>query len=187
MRTIQRATKYAEDAGIDPQAVNLTVLTPLLERAGNEEDESMADRWAALLANAASADAAGVSPSFPDVLARLSPADAQTFDAVHRALSDLPTEQLGVTGVDAVQIAGYYGWPVEDVRFSFENLQALGLCASASPAMVEAERDRPKQGLLGSDRSYVIDTEFGRRFLAACTPPLAKSKSSERSVGTSHS
>jgi len=171
IRILNKATAYTQAAGIDPQSVNLTVLTPLLEKAANEEDESMADRWAALLANAASADAAEVSPSFPSVLARLSPTDAQVLEAVHCALSNLTGLQVGVTGVQAVQIAEHYGWSAADVCFSFENLQALGLCAAGSPAMVEAEQGRPKQGLLGSDRCYVIATEFGRRFLDACTPP----------------
>lgn len=175
VRIVNKATKYAQDAGIDPQSVKLTVLTPLLENAANEEDESMADLWAALLANAASRDGTEVSPSFPATLARLSPMDAQVLQAVHVALSGLSGLHIGVTGVQSVQIAEHYGWPVADVLLSFEVLQAAGLCASGSPAMVEAEQGRPKQGLLGSDRSYVIETEFGRRFLAACTSPATKS------------
>jgi hypothetical protein len=142
-----------------------------LEKAGNEEDESMADRWAALLANAAGSGALDISPSFPDVLARLSPLDAQVLDAVHLALSRHTGGHLGVTGMAAEAIAAHYDWPVAEVQFSFENLQVLGLCASASPAMVEAEQGRPKQGLLGSDRNYVVETEFGRRFLRVCAPP----------------
>jgi hypothetical protein len=171
IQILKRATEYAQDAGIDPQTVDLKVLTPLLEQAANEEDEQMADRWAALLANAASADSTEVSPSFPNVLARLSPMDAKVLDAIHHALSNLEGLHVGVTGVHAIQIAEHYKWPAADVRFSFENLQVLGVCASASPAMVEAEQGRPKQGLLGSDRSYVVESEFGKRFLEACTPP----------------
>jgi Abortive infection alpha len=171
VRLLNKASEYAKAAGIDPRSVNLTILNPLLEKAGNEEDESMANRWAALLANAAGGAYGDVSPSFPDVLARLSPRDAQVLDAVHLALSSQPEEALGVVGVASEAIAGRYDWPVSEVQFSFENLQVLGLCASGSPAMVEAERGRPKQGLLRSDRSYVVETEFGKRFLMACSPP----------------
>jgi hypothetical protein len=182
VRIVNKATKYAQEAGIDPQSVKLTVLTPLLENAANEEDESMTDRWAALLANAASNDGAEISPSFPATLARLSPMDAQVLDAVHVALSKLAGLHIGVTGVQAGQIAEHYGWPAGDVLISFEILQAAGLCASGSPAMVEAEKGKPKQGLLGSDRSYVIETEFGRRFLEACTPPAQARPTTESSA-----
>lgn len=172
VRLLNRASEFAQEAGIDPASVNLTILTPLLEKAGNEEDELMADRWAALLANAAGGGVLDVSPSFPDVLARLSPGDAQVLDAVHLALVRQTGEALGVVGVAAEAIADHYGWPVAEVAFSLENLQVLGLCASGSPATVDAQQGRPKQGLLGSDRSYVVETEFARRFLMACTPPL---------------
>jgi hypothetical protein len=97
--------------------------------------------------------------------------DAKVLDAVHRALSGLTGLHMGVTGVYSEQIAERYDWPVSDVLISFEILQAAGLCASASAAMMEEEQGRPKQGLLGSNRSCVVETEFGKRFLAACTPP----------------
>jgi hypothetical protein len=172
VRLLNRASEFAQEAGIDPASVNLTILTPLLEKAGNEEDALMADRWAALLANAAGGGILDVSPSFPDVLARLSPGDAQVLDAVHLALVRQTGEALGVVGVAGEAIAEHYGWPAAEVAFSLENLQVLGLCASGSPATVNAQHGRPKQGLLGSDRSYVVETEFARRFLMACTPPL---------------
>jgi hypothetical protein len=132
----------------------------------------MADRWAALLANASSEDAAAVSPSFPDVLSRMSPFDALVFDAVAHALSDLGGLEATVVGVNAGAIAAHYGWPLEDVRFAFEALLALGLGGYASANMGGGD-NRPQQGLLGSDRECVIVTVFGRRFLAACTPPVS--------------
>ena len=171
VRIVNKATKYAQEAGIDPQSIKLTVLTPLLDSAANEEDESMADRWAALLANAARADGTDVSPSFPNVLARLSPMDARVLDAVHRALSNLTGLQATVIGVNAGTIATHYDWPIDEVRFAFEVLLTMGLCGYASANMGGGDANRPQQGLLGSDRECVLVTEFGRRFLAACSPP----------------
>lgn len=171
IRLLNKATEYAKEAGIDPDAINLTILTPLIERAGNEEDESMADRWAALLANASSKRAAPVSPAFPDVLSRMSPFDAVVFDGVAHALSGHTGLEASVIGVNAGSVAARYGWVVEDVRFSFETLLVLGLCGNASANMGGGGEGRPQQGLLGSDRECVLVTEFGRRFLAACRPP----------------
>lgn len=171
IRLLNKATEYATEAGIDPESVSLTILTPLIEKAANEEDESMADRWAALLANASSERTAVVSPSFPDVLSRMSPLDALVFDAVALALGNYAGLEATVTGVNSGSIAAHHGWPIDDVRFSFEALLVLGLCGYASANMGGGD-NRPQQGLLGSDRECVIVTEFGKRFLAACRPPI---------------
>jgi hypothetical protein len=171
IRLLNKATEYAREAGIDPETINLTILTPLIEKAGNEEDESMADRWAALLANASSQRTAAVSPSFPAVLSRMSPFDALVFDAVALALSNYTGLKSTVIGVNTGSIAAHYGWLIDDVRFSFEALLVLGLCGYASANMGGGDEGRAQQGLLGSDRECVVVTEFGRRFLAACRPP----------------
>lgn len=171
IRLLNKATEYAKEAGIDPDAINLTILTPLIEKAGNEENESMADPWAALLANASSERFAAVSPAFPDVLSRMSPFDALVFDAVAHALSNHTGVEATVIGVNAGAIAAHYGWLGDDVRFSFEALLVIGLCGYASANMGGGDQGRPQQGLLGSDRECVLVTEFGRRFLAACRPP----------------
>jgi hypothetical protein len=47
-----------EDAGIDPQQVDLAVVFPLLEGASLQSDDDLIDRYAALLANAAAASRA---------------------------------------------------------------------------------------------------------------------------------
>ena len=56
----------------------------ILQRASREEDDSMQTRWAALLANAARSDKkADLPPSFPEILAALSPGEARLLDAVY--------------------------------------------------------------------------------------------------------
>lgn len=109
IRLLNKATEYATEAGIDPESVSLTILTPLIEKAANEEDESMADRWAALLANASSERTAVVSPSFPDVLSRMSPLDALVFDAVALALGNYAGLEATVIGVNSGSIAAHHG------------------------------------------------------------------------------
>src|SRR5581483_8884885 len=56
IKTIIRANEMLRDAGLPPHAVSLKVLVPLLDGASLESDDdpTMAERWAALLANAAS-------------------------------------------------------------------------------------------------------------------------------------
>jgi hypothetical protein len=64
IKTLIRAKEMCEKAGIPPEAISYKVLVPLLEYAGLEDEPDEADdpaaatamreRWAALLANAAS-------------------------------------------------------------------------------------------------------------------------------------
>src|SRR3712207_5720420 len=74
LRILSKAQKHLERAGIDPKTVDLSVLVPLLESGSLTEDETMQDRWAALLANAASGYDT-VSPAYPSILSQLAPRD----------------------------------------------------------------------------------------------------------------
>jgi hypothetical protein len=73
LKLLERAHQYLRDAGRDPREVKWNVLFPLLEAASLDEDDDMADRWAALLANAADPLADEVPPSFADVLRQFDP------------------------------------------------------------------------------------------------------------------
>src|SRR4051812_2714567 len=53
LKHAEKAKKLLDDAGIEPHAVPFRTLVPLIESASLDDDESMTDRWAALLANAA--------------------------------------------------------------------------------------------------------------------------------------
>jgi len=54
LEMLKKAEKMAKDAGFTPKAVPIKLLFPLLEGASLEENETLHDMWAALLANAAS-------------------------------------------------------------------------------------------------------------------------------------
>jgi Abortive infection alpha len=70
LKCVEKAERMAREAGFTPEAVPPKVLFPLLEGASMEEDESLHDMWAALLANAASPtyNADIVRPSFMAML-----------------------------------------------------------------------------------------------------------------------
>jgi hypothetical protein len=80
-RVLGRAEGYLLEAGQDVHPVPRPVLLPILEAAGDEENEAMSDRWAALLANAA-ARPERVPPSFPWTLSQLSPQEAGLLGAI---------------------------------------------------------------------------------------------------------
>ena len=83
VRILKKAEEFLAAEGIDPQRVPLKTLVPLLQLSSLEEegDEFMQDRWAALLANAAAGRS--VPPSFPQIRAELSSADAVMLELVY--------------------------------------------------------------------------------------------------------
>ena len=83
-RIVGKAQALLSQRGIEPAKVSLKTLVPILEFGSLEEDESMQDRWAALLANAADpTPETSVPPAFPDILRQLSPEDAMVLDRIY--------------------------------------------------------------------------------------------------------
>ena len=115
VKTMEKAKALLERAGVDPHDVPRPILMPIFGAMSDEENESMADRWAALLANAASDTDAEVPPRFPSILRDLSPEEARLLDAMHDK-----------TSIRALDLANELGlgprWPI-----AFDNLVGLRL------------------------------------------------------------
>ena len=66
VKLCRRAKQLLDDAGLQAHEVRPGVLVPILEGAAlADDDEALQDRWAALLANAATKPADAIPPSFP--------------------------------------------------------------------------------------------------------------------------
>jgi hypothetical protein len=81
VRLLEKVKRICEETGFEPSAVPLKMLLPILKNASLEDDEDLHDRWANLLANAASSSST-VRPAFPEVLRQLSPTDARFLDVI---------------------------------------------------------------------------------------------------------
>lgn len=152
-----RARELVDSAGIEPKEVRWKVLVPLLQGAADEdpEDESMFERWAALLANAA-AGAGGkeaVLPSFPLILSELSSEEALMLDDMGRHALARP----GLPPVDPEALMVYNGLDDDDLsHLRLLNLKRLGLC--------ELEYDEGKLNV-------VRLTPIGFMFVRSCWNP----------------
>jgi hypothetical protein len=70
--------------GREPQPVEPKILLPLVQAASLEADETLVEKWAALLANAADpTQKAKVQPSFVEAVRQLTPADAQLLEFIY--------------------------------------------------------------------------------------------------------
>ena len=90
-RCFVKTAKMIEDAGITPQPVEDKLVVEILRGASLEEDEKLADMWAALLANAASPATVGtLRPGFTAILKQMAPDEAALlnwiYDEAERAM-----------------------------------------------------------------------------------------------------
>jgi hypothetical protein len=159
VRMLQRAEAYLEVAGLSASEVPLPVLVPLLEGGANEDDESMSDRWAALLANAAAAPDA-VPPGFPAILAELSPTEAALLDAIFEAAHTGPAESWESQLVEVRGLS--MGLDDGELFLATDNLLRHRLCLAQ-------QVNYP--GTISEDPSKVVLTPLGRAFVTQCRAP----------------
>lgn len=161
IRVLNKTRSILSDAGVHPNAVPLRFLVPSLEHASLEDNDLLSELWAGLLASASAAGEGEIShPSFPTILAELTPQEARLLAMIasgptprrwHEFRADT-AKSLEVTETAIDELCG--------------NLFRLGLCAIAT-------------GPGGAPRGGVIAMRpFGKLFLKAVNGPRTKSSAS---------
>jgi hypothetical protein len=153
------------------------VLVPLLEGGSLEEDESMAERWAALLANATDPDAPDVPPAFPDVLRQLSTDDARLLDHMVSAPAQSGRPAIPPTMIEHHVFGLLEAGPIrvkDRLLLALDNLLRLRLVGEET---YEPPGPRVRFGDMTLDAELPISagiatrlrvTTFGAAFAAAC-------------------
>jgi hypothetical protein len=81
VRLAKRVDEILKNAGFEPKAVPLKLLLPSFEQASLEDDDSLQDKWAALLAEASNPDSdASTFSVFAEILRQLSPYDSKFLE-----------------------------------------------------------------------------------------------------------
>jgi hypothetical protein len=165
VRMIKRAEKISSEEGIAPKTVPLKLLFPILENASLEEDDSMSDRWAALLANAAdSASDTSVLPSFVGILKELSPREAMILDTIHSA------EDRLTRVITALDVKSLLNIREEMLRVMIDNLIRLGLLEGVVLGRFSVDQ-KANQPIRRLDKIGLGMTELGMAFVSACHRP----------------
>jgi hypothetical protein len=159
VRIAQKAEQFLIDAGLEAQEVPRPVLMPMLEAMGDEEDESMVDRWASLLASAASRSNS-VPRSFPRILAEVEPDEARILDHVYEAMSQIASQFHPQLAVLKRAIASLLSLTDEQVTLGVDNLMRLRLVRAAGLTIGDA-----------AEADGIRLTDFGWSFARACRPP----------------
>jgi hypothetical protein len=164
-RVVAAAHQLLTAAGREPQPVPLATLVPLVQAAALQEGESMASKWASLLANAADpAQRVQVQPAFGEILRQLTPNDARILDALYFPEGTSRTKPSAGGSRMIKQFVSGLELSYAEVSLSVDNLLRLRLCMASEP----------KPGMFGASLTTpgeVRSTVLGQQFLLACTPP----------------
>ena len=156
---VLKAKAFLEAKGIEPGLVLPKVVAPLLEAGSLEEDSDMKDRWAALLASAAT-DPTKVPPAFPRILSELSSTEAIILEW----MTDRVHQQIGwvSNGDEICDVHHLATWEYEVLM---GNLIRLNLCRPAQYSGSEWVGGRTTEW----DSYQEIEfTRLGYAFVGAC-------------------
>jgi hypothetical protein len=174
LKCVEKAERMAEEAGFTPQAVPPKILFPLLEGASFEDDESLHDMWAALLANAASSEnLEKVRPGFLASLRQMAPDEA----AILKCMLERTWSADGQSTFSIPNLSKLYGelgfFSAErpaggDPRKQLKDNMRMGACLDS----LEALQLIRSEGQY-AERMYRVTTR-GDQFISSCRPPKAK-------------
>lgn len=160
LRLWTRTKEMLKDAGISPRQVALKLLYPLIQNGVLEEDDSLQDKWAALLANSCK-EGNEVLPSFPEILKQITPAEAQFLDSAYEEISEggygpkIPIKEGMLAAITKVMIGDLERLGLIDRHVGTEEFTSSLQHHSFGPT------------------NHLFVSLFGRDFIRACQPPHA--------------
>lgn len=83
---ITKAQRKIEESGLDKKQIPLKVLVPIIQNSSLEQDENMQDKWANMLANAATGNVE-ISPNYAAILNELSPIEVSILDKIYQEVN----------------------------------------------------------------------------------------------------
>jgi hypothetical protein len=83
IKVLNKAKEYCLNQNIDPKTLSLKLLTPLLDNASLEEDETLQNKWAYLLGNMVDSEQNIDNHVFPYLLSQLSVEEFELLELVY--------------------------------------------------------------------------------------------------------
>lgn len=92
---LEKAQEFLNNKGFDPKQLNLKVLAPMIEQSSLEEDETLQDKWAKLIANTLSEDRqVRLEQNCINILGQISPEEAILLDELLALAKSLRVEKV---------------------------------------------------------------------------------------------
>lgn len=189
IKITMRTQRKLRGAGLPANPVPPRLLLPLIESCSVEDNETLQEMWAGLLATA-SRETDSMSPSFIETLKQLTPDEA-------RQLEYLAAEMAKNSGTEALPPGAavpdslYRNRDDSQIEIAFDTFERLGLIRRDWSAYIgladrfkwhEESQRYPSPEILaeslneGLTSEYSLSfTEYGSRFLDACRGPRAQS------------
>jgi Abortive infection alpha len=127
---IKKAQVKIESSGLSKRQIPLKVLVPIIQNSSLEEDSNMQNKWANLLANAATGNV-DVSPNYAAILNELSPLEVSILDKVYFEVNkELNYEKRREIQFDSSKLKSMFSIQDEKMDLVIENLYRLNLFQS---------------------------------------------------------
>ncbi len=178
-RTTRSALKKRGVKGDETRAVSTSIALRVVEEATLEDDDTMQDHWARLLATAMDPNAAPVKRSYIGILRELDPLDARVLGFLagqgwelfniqwHPQAGGLK-DDVGPKGFTVTRLAEILGVDERDVRGSLLNLFRLG-CVQDEVAGTWKSSSTTSAGLRIHDPKAIFrPTQLGFDLVEAC-------------------
>ncbi len=164
-KVLKKAQDAIDNAMFEPRAVPDYILMPLLQGAALQDDETMQDMWANLLANAANPNGGSIPPVFTKILSELSPNDALFLDR----FADAPESPFGMSYPEPLLTQFHPNPDPHAVQITLDTLRR-GQLLSQHFAMSVPGDPSPIGGSTPIAPTYTI-SDLGTAFIKACRAP----------------
>jgi hypothetical protein len=160
---LQKSKKFLEEKKLESSEIPLKILIPLLEKSSLEEDDTLQNKWAKLLAYASYSKEFEYTKSFINILEQITVLEAKILSWMHQEIKSQTNKNFRIDDVSKKMEIDK-----EKILIIYDNFLRLGLLTQESRG----------QGInIGSTISVVQNirpngnfkiTNFGKAFLNVC-------------------
>ena len=169
---IDKTRQILPDRGVhNPRSVLPKLAVPLIEAATVEDNETLHDLWANLLATAMDPNAPQIKRSFIGILSQFEPSDAHLLKFFYKARVEEEKPPVGflVSGgfnFNLIEMTDHLEMDAQECEISLHNLDRSGCIALAMPGETRSE----------NRRFHITLTALGKALIEACieAPPTPK-------------
>jgi hypothetical protein len=170
IKIVKETKRRLREAGLPESAVPPRLFLPIMEASSVEDNETLQDLWAGLLATA-SQDTDAVSPSFVETLKQLTPEEARYLGRVREIfLAEYRRDDLIPMELPRYEAFEKRGMSVQDLPWG--TFERLGLMHREYEVHATHDTDGDNRPAIQTEVDYwFVFTEYGVRFMAACHGP----------------
>lgn len=127
---IKKAQARIDSSGLNKKHIPLKVLVPIIQDSSLEEDPNIQNKWANMLANAATGNIE-VSPNYAAILTELSPLEVSILDKIYSEVNkENDYNKRKLLQFDATKLKSMLSIGEEKMDLIIENLYRLNLLQS---------------------------------------------------------